>query len=64
MLIYYNAIIMKLGSCSIFCADAFVIHYDSVLFQKVGTTGLRTGSVSCIDVFYLSPGAPLELLPS
>ena len=60
MLIYYNAIIMKQGSCSIFCAGASMIHHDSALFQKAGTTGLRTGSLSCIDVLYLSLGAPLE----
>ena len=36
MLIYYNAIIMKQGSCSIFCACAVMIHHDSVPFQKVG----------------------------
>ena len=37
-----------------------MIHHDSALSQKVGTTGLRTGSLSCIDVLYLSPGAPPE----
>ena len=39
-----------------------MIHHDSVLFQKAGTTGFRTGSLWCIDVLYLSPGAPLEFL--
>ena len=64
MPIYYNAIIMKQGLCSIFCAGTFVSHCDSALFQKVGTAGLRTGSLSCIDVLYLSPGAPPEFPPS
>ena len=64
MLIYYNAIIMKQGSCSIFCSGTFMSSHDSVLFQKAGTTGLRTGSLSCMDVLYLSPGAPLEFPPS
>ena len=41
-----------------------MIHHDSALSQKVGTTGLRTGSLSCIDVLYLSPGAPPEFSPS
>ena len=62
MLIHYNAIIMKQGSCSIFCAVAFMSHHDSVLFHKAGTTGL-TGSLSRMDVLYLSPGAPLEFPP-
>ena len=51
---------MKQGSCSIFCAGTFMIHHDSVLFQKAGTTGLRTGPLSSIIVLYISPGAPLE----
>ena len=55
---------MNQGSCSIFCAGAFMSHHDSVLFQKGGTTGLTTGSLSCIDVLYLSPGAPPEFPPS
>ena len=38
-------------------------HHDSLLFQKSRTTGLRTGSLSCMDVLYLSPEAPLEFLP-
>ena len=62
MAIYCNAIIMKQGSCSIFCTGAFMIQHGSALFQKAGTTGLRTGSLSCIDVLYLSPGAPLSFL--
>ena len=41
-----------------------MIHHDSALFQKVGTTSLRIGSLSCMDVLYLSPGAPLECPPS
>ena len=60
MLIYCNAIIMKQGSCSIFCAGAVMTHHDTALFQKAGTTGLRTGSLSCIDVPCPSPGAPPE----
>ena len=64
MLIYYNDIIIKQGSCSVFWAGAFMIHHDSVLFQKTGTTRLRTGSLSCTAVLYLSPGAPLEFTPS
>ena len=66
MLIYYDAVIMKQGSCSIFWAGAVVIHHDSVLFQKGGgqPTSLRTGSLSCIDVFCLSPEAPPEFPPS
>ena len=59
-LIYCNAIIMKQGSCSIFCAGAVMTHHDTALFQKAGTTGLRTGSLSCIDVPCPSPGAPPE----
>ena len=39
-----------------------MIHHDSGLFQKVVTTGLRIGSLSHINVLYLSPGAPLEFL--
>ena len=61
MLIYYNAIIMKQRSCSIFCAGAVISHHDSALFQKAGTTGLRTGSLSCMDVLCLSQGATLEI---
>ena len=64
MLIYYSAIRMQPGSCSIFCTGVFLCHHDSVLFQKLGTTGLRTGSLSCMDVLYLSPGAPPEFPPS
>ena len=64
MLIYCNAIILKHRSCSIFCAGIFMSHHDSVPFQKSGTTGLRTGSLSCIHVLYLSPGAPPEFPPS
>ena len=64
VLIYDNANIMKQESCSIFCSGAFMSHRDSVLFQKAGTTGLRTGSLSCIADLYLSPGAPPEFLPS
>ena len=64
MLIYYNAVIMKQGSCSISCAGAVMIHCDSVLFQKAGTTCLRTGSLSCSDVLGLGPGAPPELFHS
>ena len=64
MLIYYNAIIMKQGSGSIFCTGPFMSHHDSVLSQKSGTTGLRTGSLFCTIVLYLSPGAPLEFPPS
>ena len=60
MLIYFNAVIMKQGSCSIFCAGAFMIHHDSGLFQEAGTTDLRTGFLSCIDEPCPSPGAPLE----
>ena len=64
MLIYYNDIIMKQGSYSVFCTGAFMSHHDSVFFQKAGTTGLRTGSLSRMDVLYLSPGAPPEFPPS
>ena len=64
MLISYNAIIMKQGSCSIFCAGAFMSHHDSALFQKLGTTCFRTGSPSDIDVLYLNPGAPQGFPPS
>ena len=63
MLVYYNGIIMKQGSCSIFCTGAFMSHHDSVLFQRAGATHLRTGSLSCIDVLHLSPGAPTEFPP-
>ena len=63
MLIYFNAIIMNQGSCSIFSAGAFMTRHDSVLFQKAETTGLRTGSLSCIPVLYLSPGVPPEFPP-
>ena len=39
MLIYYNSMIMKQGSCkdhrSIFCAAAIKIYHDSALFQEV-----------------------------
>ena len=55
---------MKEGSCSIFCTGTFMSHHDSALFQKAGTTGLSTGSLSCLDVLYLSPGAPPEFPPS
>ena len=48
MLIYYNDIIMNQASRSIFCADAFRSRHDSALFQKAGTTSLRTGSLSFI----------------
>ena len=41
-----------------------MIHHDSALSQKAGTTDLRTGSLSCIDGLYLSPEAPLEFPPS
>ena len=41
-----------------------MIHHDLALFQKVGTTGFRTGSLSYMDVLYLSPGAPPEFPPS
>ena len=51
---------MKQGSCSIFCAGAVTSHWDSALFQKVGAIGLRTGSLSSIDVICPSPRAPLE----
>ena len=64
MLIYYNAIIMKQRSGSIFCSGVYMIHYYSVLFQKAGTTGLRTRSLSRVDVLYLRPGAPPEFPPS
>ena len=64
MLIYCNAILMKQESHSVFCRGAFMSHHDSLLFQKAGTTGLRTGSLSCINVLYLSPGAPPEFPPS
>ena len=64
MLIYYNAIIMKQGSCSVFCAGPFMSHHDSALFQKAGSISLRTGSLSRIDVLYLSPGAPPGFPPS
>ena len=60
MLIYYNAIVMKQGSRSIFCKGAVMIHHDLALSQKVGTTGLRTGSLSYTDVLYLSPEALRE----
>ena len=60
MQIYYNVIIVKQGSCSIFCEGAIMIHRDSVLFQKAWTNGLRTGSLSCISVPCPSPGVPLE----
>ena len=60
MFIYHNAIIMKQGPCSIFCEGAFMIHHDSALFQKARTTGLRTESVSCINVPCRRPGVPLE----
>ena len=33
-------------------------------FPGSGTTDLRTGSLSCIDVLYFSPGAPPEFSPS
>ncbi|KAF6120095.1 hypothetical protein HJG60_010421 [Phyllostomus discolor] len=62
MLIYCNAIKMKQGSCSI-CTVAFMIHHDSALFLKAGTTCPRTGSLSYINVLYLSSGAPLEFSP-
>ena len=62
MLIYYDAIIT--GSCSIFCVGAVMIHHDAALFQKAGKTGLRTGSLSGINVSCLSPGAPPELFHS
>ena len=45
-------------------AGAFMSHHDSELFQKTRTIGPRRGSLSCIDVLYLSPGAPLEFPPS
>ena len=64
MLIYDNAVIMKQGSGRIVCAGAFVIHHDSALFQKVGTTCFGTGSLSRILVLRLSPGAPPEFPPS
>ena len=54
---------MNQGSCSIFSAGAFMTRHDSVLFQKAETTGLRTGSLSCIPVLYLSPGVPPEFPP-
>ena len=65
MLIYCNDIIMKQGSYSFFCAGAVMIHHDSAVFQKVGTMGLRRGSLSCFSVVCLNPGVPLEfyLLP-
>ena len=63
MLIYYNAITMKQGLCSIFCAGTAIIHHNPVLFQKAWKSGLRTGSLSYIDFLYLSPGAPLESPP-
>ena len=56
MLSYYNAVIMKQGSHSIFCEGAVMIHCDSALFQKAGTAG----SLSCIGVLCLSPGPLLE----
>ena len=46
MLIYYNAIIMKQGSCRVSCAGVFMSHHDSALFQKAGTTGLTGSPVS------------------
>ena len=58
MLMYYNVIIMKQGSRSIFCTGIVMIHYESVLFQRVATTCLRTGSLSCMDALCLSPRAP------
>ena len=64
MLIYYNVIKMKHGPCSTFCTGAVMIHQDSELFQKVGTTSLRTGSLFCINVLCLSPGVPLKFPPS
>ena len=64
MLIYYNAIVMKQGPCSIFCAGAFMSHHDSALFHKAEATSLRTGCLSCMAVLYLSPGAPPEFPPS
>ena len=62
MLIYYNAIIMKQGSYRIFCAGAFMIHHDSVLFQKAGTTGHRTGLCPVSMSFILALGHPLSFL--
>ena len=64
MLSYYNAVIMKQESYSIFCADEVMSHHDSVLFQKAGATSLRTWSLCCIDALCLSPGTPLEFPPS
>ena len=64
MLIYFNAIITKKGSCSIFCAGAFMSHHDSAASPESGTTGLRTGSLSSVNDLYLSPGAPPEFPPS
>ena len=64
MLIHYNAIVMKQELCSIFGECAFMSHHDSALFQKAGTMGLRTESLSCMDVLYLSPGAPQKFFPS
>ena len=56
MLIYYNAITMKQGLCSIFCAGTAIIHHNPVLFQKAWKSGLRTELLSCVDVLCLSPG--------
>ena len=64
MLIYYNAIIMKQESCSIFYTGAVMTHHDSVLFQKDGATCVGTASLSCINVFCPIPGAPPELSQS
>ena len=41
-----------------------MIHHDSALCQKAGAAGLRTGSLSRVDVFYLSPGIHPEFPPS
>ena len=43
MLFYY--VIQKQGSCGIFCKGAFMIHHDSVLFQKVAGKRFQTGSL-------------------
>ena len=54
MLIYYNDIIMKQESRSIFCAGAFMSHHDSALFQKAGTTVLEHGVFAVSTSFILA----------
>ena len=56
MLIYYNAIMMKQGSCSIFCTGAVMSHHDSALFQKAGTTVLEQGLCPVWTSFILALG--------